>query len=87
MPSRRDAYHEFIGLSTLVQLLGLAMLVGGIAELDEIGWIGVGIATVPAVILFVIGSRMSRRWRCGACKNPLASGDVTVCPICREALA
>jgi hypothetical protein len=77
--SRRDTYREFLGKGAAIQAFALLLMVGGTAAL---GVIGAGLAVVPAAILFVAGSRASRRWRCGACKNPLSTGDVTVCPVC-----
>ena len=54
---------------------GLGALVGGML---------VGLLLVLGGL--VVGRRMSTRWTCGACGNPIAGADVRVCPTCKASL-
>ncbi len=47
------------------------------------GAVGGLIGLVLLVILFFVGSQKSQSWRCGNCKNPIASRAVRLCPACR----
>lgn len=81
--ARRESKNEFIGKGALVQGIGLLM--------PGVGWFfagseGVLVGVVLFFILLVIGSRLSLVWSCGACKNPLPSGDVKICGACRSQL-
>jgi hypothetical protein len=81
--ARRESKNEFIGKGALVQGIGLLM--------PGVGWFFAGgegalVGVVLFFILLVIGSRLSLVWSCGACKNPLPSGDVKICGACRSQL-
>ena len=60
---------------------GLALL----APFVGYGVAGAGGAIVGVVIFFLlgtIGDKMTKKWLCPDCQNPLASKDVKVCPAC-----
>lgn len=72
---------------------GLGALVGGGFILAGIGARGLGglVGGMLVGLLFVLGGlvvgrRMSTRWTCGACGNPIAGADVRVCPTCKASL-
>lgn len=72
---------------------GLGALVGGGFILAGIGARGLG-GLVGGMLVglllvlggLVVGRRMSTRWTCGACGNPIAGADVRVCPTCKASL-
>jgi len=81
--SKRIKKTEMIGKGCAVQ--GLALLLPFVGAVG--GPVGIVVGVIAAIAVFVMGSRMSIVWKCGACKNPLASGEVTVCPSCHAALS
>lgn len=70
---------EMMGNGCLLQ--GVAVLLPFIGAI--FGAAGVIVGLVAAVALFVKGSSLSVRWRCGACRNFVADNSVSVCPACR----
>ncbi|MCD4717933.1 MAG: hypothetical protein K8R45_14485 [Desulfobacterales bacterium] len=70
---------ELIGSGCLVQVVGLIFpfIFGAIAGVP--GVIG---GIVLCLILLIAGSRMSIKWICGNCNNPLVNKSIKVCPAC-----
>lgn len=66
---------EFVGVSSLVQLVGLVLL------------FFFPIGTIMGVVLIVVGSSMSVKWACSACGNRVADKGVRLCPCCQAPLA
>lgn len=82
-PLAREKVNEFTGTGCLLQALGLlAPIALGAA------WGGPGalVGLVLLVVLWSTGTRLATRWRCGHCRNPLATADVRVCPACGSPL-
>lgn len=70
---------ESLGLGCLLQLIGLAVVIGAIFSLQPlIGLIG--------VCLLIIGGRKSRWLQCSACTGRIAEKTATICPHCRSRL-
>ena len=61
---------EFIGSGCLVQLIGLCII-----------WI-FPIGTVIGILLLLLGSRLSLKYQCSQCGNPVADKKVKLCPAC-----
>ncbi len=74
---------SFIGSGCLVQGFGLA---APLALAVPLGVIGLVLGLVILLPLFIVGSRMSRQWTCGACGNRVESTS-TFCPAWRAFLA
>jgi hypothetical protein len=75
--------NNFIGVGCLVQGLGMLVPFVGFVYFS-VG--GAALGVIILLVLLILGSRMSRSWRCGACANPIASGDVRMCPTCKMTL-
>jgi hypothetical protein len=75
---RPERKTEMAGVGCAVQGLGLLFLVFGI-----VWWPGV----LLGLFGLVLGSMLSRKWVCPACKNRLDSGSVKLCPACRADLS
>jgi hypothetical protein len=73
-----------MGAGCAVQALGFIFLIIGGALGGSVG-IVIGIFVLLAFL--VVGSRMSIKWSCSACKNPIANGKVSMCPSCKVSLA
>ena len=70
MEAERIRKSEFVGIGCVFQAIGIALL------------FFFPIGTFIGVVLFVYGWIKSVHWVCGNCRNPLADGDVRVCPAC-----
>jgi hypothetical protein len=77
----KKSKNELMGKGCLVQGLGLLMpfIFGAIAD-DT----GIVIGIILLLVLLVVGSRMSTKWLCEACMNPLPNKEVKMCPTCKE---
>ena len=65
------------------QILGLALLVAACFAAHG----GIAAALVFFGLLCIVhGAARCRKWRCSACKNPVASREVTRCAACGLAL-
>jgi len=73
---------DFIGIGTLVQVAGLVLMVVSFS----FGTSGSIVGFIAFLACFVIGSKMSKKYYCGACMNRVESTSVTVCPACRSEL-
>jgi len=82
--NRREKYSEFAGAGCAIQALGLCapVVLGLLASVP-----GFIVGCVLAVVLLAVGSSQSNKVRCSACKNPLASAKVTMCPTCKAPLS
>lgn len=78
-----ERVNHFTGIGCLLQ--GLALLTP-FALGAAWGTAGVLVGIPAAIVLWSVGSRYALAWRCGRCKNPLASADVRICPSCGAAL-
>ena len=78
-----ERVNHFTGVGCLLQ--GLALLTP-LALGAAWGAAGVLVGIPAAIALWVLGSRFAVTWRCGHCRNPLASPDVRICPSCGAAL-
>lgn len=86
--ARREQVGSFIGVGCFLQGLGLlspfiGYAVGSWALGVLAGIIGAVIGLFMLLVLLVVGSRKALSYRCGNCKNPLASAAVKLCPVCR----
>lgn len=81
--ARRERVSSFAGVGCAIQAFGLAAPVVLYVLFQEPGAI---IGIVVMIGLFVKGSSMAVNWRCGHCRNPLASKDVMLCPVCKVKL-
>lgn len=81
--ARRERKSEFAGVGCVIQGLGLLspFVLGAL-----LGAVGAVIGVIMLVALFFLGSAKSSRWVCGHCKNPIASKDVQICPVCKANL-
>lgn len=50
------------------------------------GVVGAGTGAIVGLMLLIAGGRLALKWKCSACNNPVAAGDVRVCPACHVAL-
>jgi hypothetical protein len=83
LSSKRESVSQFAGVGCFIQGLGiLAPIILGIA----FGSTGAVAGVVVLLVLFVVGSSKAKSWRCGNCKNPIASAEVKLCPACRAEL-
>lgn len=69
---------ETAGVGCLVQLIGFAMLFGGL----PFGMGGLLFSVPIGLGCLFVGGGMARKKRCGKCKNPVASALVKLCPAC-----
>ena len=89
--AKRERVSSFVGAGCLIQAAGfLAPLVlywvfGFIAGASG-QMFGLVIGLILLAVMFIYGSRKASLWRCGNCKNPIASKDVNMCPVCRATL-
>ena len=89
--AERERVSSFVGVGCLLQAVGLLApfflyaIFAAVAGLAA-GAIGAVAGLVLLPVLFVVGSRKASSWRCGNCKNPLASKDVRLCPVCHATL-
>jgi hypothetical protein len=81
--ARHERVNHFTGIGCLLQ--GLALL-APFAFGAAWGATGVLVGIPVAIALWTVGSRCAVTWRCGRCKNPLASADVRICPSCGATL-
>lgn len=73
--AKAERKGEFLGTGCVVQGIGLAVLLGG--------GIFFGIFAIPVgLVVLIAGGRMALKWRCSACKNPIAGKAVRLCPAC-----
>jgi hypothetical protein len=81
--AKRIRQSEFVGTGCLIQGVGILCPFIGAAVAGVVGAVlGLGLA----LALFIYGGRRAITWKCGACRNPLPSEDVKVCPVCKAAL-
>lgn len=73
---------DIIGIGTLVQVAGLVLMVVSFS----FGTAGSIAGFAAFLACFVLGSRMSKRYYCGACLNRVEGTSVTTCPACRAEL-
>lgn len=64
------AKTEFAGAGALVQLIGI------IACFTVVG-------IIVGIPMFIVGTKMSNKFTCGECGNPLADKNVRMCPVCK----
>lgn len=69
-------------------LLGGASIFYAIAVARASGGALLGLVTGLFVVLggLIVGRRLSTRWTCGACGNPIAGAEVRMCPTCKASL-
>lgn len=69
-------------------LLGGASIFYAIAVARASGGALFGLVTGLLVVLggLIVGRRLSTRWTCGACGNPIAGAEVRMCPTCKASL-
>lgn len=69
-------------------LLGGASIFYAIAVARASGGALLGLVTGLLVVLggLIVGRRLSTRWTCGACGNPIAGAEVRMCPTCKTSL-
>jgi hypothetical protein len=91
MNAKRERVGQFAGIGCLIQGLGLlapfvlaalASIIAGAVG----GVVGALVGVVVLVVLLIVGSAKAKSWRCGNCKNPIASASVTICPVCKAVL-
>jgi hypothetical protein len=82
-PKPRLRKGEFIGVGCFVQGIGLLL---PYLFYVALGVAGALVGIIVCLGLLVLGGRMSTKWLCGACKNPIANGSVEICPTCRSGL-
>jgi hypothetical protein len=81
--AERERVSSVAGVGCLIQAVGLLALFVLPYLFDGPGFIaGVGVA----IVLFLLGSSKSFSWRCGNCRNPVASKHVRICPVCKARL-
>jgi hypothetical protein len=80
--ARVEARSEFIGSGCAIQALALVVP----WPFALIGFEGFLLGLGLALVLFIVGSAKSKSYRCSACKNPVATKDVRVCPACKATL-
>ena len=73
---------ERAGAGCLVQLVGLAIMGGGL----PFGMGGLVFSIPIGIACLFVGARMARKFRCGKCKNPISSKHSKLCPACRARL-
>lgn len=73
---------DFIGVGTLVQVVGLVLMVVSFS----FGTPGSVVGFIAFLACFVFGSRMSKTYYCGDCMNRVERASVTVCPVYRAEL-
>jgi len=78
-----EGVNHFMGIGCALQ--GLALLAPFLLGATW-GAGGVLVGIPAAIALWTLGSRHALTWRCGRCRNPLASADVRICPSCGAAL-
>ena len=78
-----ERVNHFTGIGCALQ--GLALL-APFALGAAWGAAGVLVGIPVAIAFWTVGSKHAVSWRCGRCKNPLASDDVRICPSCGAAL-
>jgi hypothetical protein len=81
-PTRVEAKSEFIGSGCAIQALALVIP----WPFALIGVEGFLLGLALALVLFIVGSAKSKSYRCSACKNPVATKDVRMCPACKSPL-
>lgn len=81
--AERERTSQFAGVGCLVQAAGIVapFVLGAL-----FGVVGAVIGVGILVILFFVGSSMAKPWRCGNCKNLIASKSVRICPACKAEL-
>lgn len=72
--AKKEKRVEFIGASSLVQLLGVVLLF-----IFPIG-------TVIGIVLLIVGSQMAIKWQCSHCGTTLSNKRVRICPACKTHL-
>ncbi|MBN2542593.1 hypothetical protein JXI42_06970 [bacterium] len=75
--------HSLIGVGCWIQGLGLLLFV---AAVWLRGLVGIIVAFVILVALFVVGSRLSYQHICSNCGNRVPGKYVKICPVCKEKL-
>lgn len=80
----RERVSSFAGAGCALQALGL---VAPWILWELFGVPGAIVGAILLVWLFFVGSAKAMSWRCGGCKNPIASKNVRVCPVCRADLS
>jgi hypothetical protein len=79
LTARREAVAQIRGLGVGIQLAGLAAL--AVLWMTYGLW-GAAVGVGVSVACYLIGTAKLKPWRCGKCKNPLATAQVRVCPAC-----
>jgi Na+-translocating ferredoxin:NAD+ oxidoreductase RnfD subunit len=91
--SQRIKKSQFAGVGALVQLVGVAVLLGGLylALHQEVSYtfsfemfsMPIGALSILAFLgLLILGARMSVKTLCGNCRQPLVGREATACPHC-----
>lgn len=78
-----EKVNDIIGKGCFVQGIGL---LAPIVLYAVAGLPGAAIGILPMLVLLIGGGRMAYSWRCGHCKNPVASNKVRICPVCKANL-
>ncbi len=81
--AKRERVSSFAGTGCAVQALGV---LAPVLLYWWFGFPGAGAGLAIMLILFIKGSSLAMTWRCGNCKNPIASKAVRVCPVCSAKL-
>jgi hypothetical protein len=81
--AKRERVSSIAGAGCAIQALGL-LCPAVLWAMFGVG--GAAIGLIPMIALFLVGSAKAMSWRCGSCKNPIASKEVSVCPTCRAEL-
>jgi hypothetical protein len=82
--AKRERVSQFVGIGCLIQ--GIALLSPFVLGAWA-GIAGVIVGIILLIILFIIGAKKAKVWRCGNCKNPIANADIQMCPVCKAKLS
>ncbi len=83
-PSQRERYGERGGRGCLLYMVVVLVLAAGFLLGGPVGALLIG--ALVCVPIWFLGESTTTKWRCGSCKNPIASGEVTLCPTCKAEL-
>ena len=70
------------GVERLSRLVGTVIFLGSFGAFP----IGTAVGGVIMISLFIIGSRMDRKYYCGNCGSPVDNRKVEICPVCKISL-
>lgn len=79
--TKKKRKNELVGKGCFIQGLGL---LAPILLFLLFGPGGLIAGLVLLVILLLVGSRLSVKWVCGSCRNPLPDKSVKMCPVCKK---